>query len=477
MLRRTDLSAEVEMARPRHLGLCFRARIVTDKINNSLSRCGTAGRDDGDPMRQAVLLIHGIGEQRPMETLRGFVESIWTTDKSVQLPHPDAAGVWSKPYTLSQNFELRRLTTAENKAGIRTDFFELYCAHLMRGTKVAHVVGWAKTLLIRRPSTVPRQLRLAYYTCWALVVVGVVLAYHFAAAKASGQNDLPVWASLVLSLAVIPAVMGILLNFVGDAARYLHVAPPNVGCRRAIRAMGVGVLRSLHERGYDRIIVVGHSLGSVIGYDILSFAWNEFNAVPPTSRVPSYDALTALEELTIQQADGATIDETEFRAAQRRYFNEFAANGSLWRVTDFVTLGSPLAHAHILIGRDAGDFRAKCGLRELATCPPTLEISRASGGIRRFSYPLNAKARTPHQAAVFGPTRWTNLYFPCKALVRGDLVGGPLRGVFGHGIRDVAVTTRIWNGLFSHTHYWDLHGDNGHVQRLREAIDLLDSRG
>ena len=28
--------------------------------------------------KQAVLLIHGIGEQRPMDTLRGFVDTVST---------------------------------------------------------------------------------------------------------------------------------------------------------------------------------------------------------------------------------------------------------------------------------------------------------------------------------------------------------------------------------------------------------------
>ena len=427
-------------------------------------------------MKQAVLLIHGIGEQRPMDTLRSFVESVWTTDETVQRNHPDAAGVWSKPYTLSQDFELRRLTTAENKAGIRTDFFELYWAHLMGGTKVAHVVSWAVTLLMRLPSSVPRHLRLAYYTCWMLVLVGIGLTYRFAIAKAAGHTGVPVWVNLVLGLAVIPLVMSILLNFVGDAARYLHVAPPNVGCRSAIRSMGVQVLNSLHERDYDRIIVVGHSLGSVIGYDILNFAWNQFNAVEPTKAAPLFDALGALEDLTVAHADGAPLDGAQFRAAQRAYFNEFTANGSRWRVTDFVTLGSPLAHAQILLAHNSADLTAKCDIRELPRCPPTLEASRAAGGIRRFSYPLNAPARTPHQAAVFGPTRWSNLYFPCTALARGDLVGGPLRDIFGAGIRDIAVNTKIWRGFLSHTHYWTADArDNSHVLNLREVLDLIDA--
>jgi len=427
-------------------------------------------------MKQAVLLIHGVGEQRPMDTLRSFVRTVWTTDRGVQRNHPDGAGVWSKPYTLEENFELRRLTTAENRAGIRTDFFELYWAHLMRGTKIAHVVGWAKTLLLRKPSTVPVHLRLPYWTAWGLLAAGLILAYLSAAAKAAGASSPPVWARLTLSLLIIPAVMGVLLNVVGDAARYLNAAPPNVGCRRAIRSMGVRVLQSLHQRGYDRIIVVGHSLGSVIGYDILNFTWSACNAAAPTADAPSYAALNTLESLAVAEDDGKPLVAPTFRAAQRAYFDELKANGSLWRVTDFITLGSPLAHAAILLAHDATDLASKCALRELPRCPPALESSRHQGGtLKRFSYPPTQTARTPHQAAVFAPTRWTNLYFPCHALVRGDLVGGPLQPVLGAGILDIPVATSLWRGFLSHTHYWDMdNGGSRHVVLLRAVLDLLD---
>ena len=72
--------------------------------------------------RQAVLLIHGIGEEKPMDTLRRFVDTVWTRDTAV---HHEFAGsdVWSKPDTVSESYELRRLTTPKNKAEIRTDFF------------------------------------------------------------------------------------------------------------------------------------------------------------------------------------------------------------------------------------------------------------------------------------------------------------------------------------------------------------------
>ena len=55
--------------------------------------------------RQAVLLIHGIGEQRPMDTLRSFVRAVWTLDTDIH--HPFAGhDVWSKPDSVDHNGNL-----------------------------------------------------------------------------------------------------------------------------------------------------------------------------------------------------------------------------------------------------------------------------------------------------------------------------------------------------------------------------------
>ncbi|MEK1888218.1 MAG: hypothetical protein AAAB35_11735 [Phyllobacterium sp.] len=57
-------------------------------------------------MKQAVVIIHGMGEQIPMETLQGFVETVWVTDDSlIDRDRPDSLtggkrfenAVWSKP--------------------------------------------------------------------------------------------------------------------------------------------------------------------------------------------------------------------------------------------------------------------------------------------------------------------------------------------------------------------------------------------
>ncbi len=66
-----------------------------------------------------------------------------------------------------------------------------------------------------------------------------------------------------------------LVPYLGDCARYLRDAPDNIETRNRIRQLGLEVLDDLHRRQsngavrYDRIVVVAHSLGSVIAYDVL----------------------------------------------------------------------------------------------------------------------------------------------------------------------------------------------------------------
>jgi hypothetical protein len=223
--------------------------------------------------------------------------------------------------------------------------------------------------------------------------------------------------------------------------------------------------------------VVGHSLGSVIGYDILNYAWSRYNAdIPKGTR--RFAALEALEALAVSALSDPSIPASDIHAAQRALFDEMKGNDSKWRVTDFITLGSPLAHAEILLAKDAADLRPKFADRELPRCPPELEETTADNKpVFRFSYPANAAERVPHHAAVFGPTRWTNLYSPNRLIVWGDLIGGPLHHIFGAGILDVPVDIQGNAGLFTHTLYWTPGGDDRHLASLRRALNLLDRSG
>jgi hypothetical protein len=191
------------------------------------------------------------------------------------------------------------------------------------------------------------------------------------------------------------------------------------------------------------------------------------------------EALVALEELARDPAKIAH-NVAAWQEAQGVYSRELRAGKHPWLVTDFITMGSPLAHAELLMARTPHELNVKKAEREFPTCPPVLEEVVVDGTkVQKFTF-QSTGLWVPHHGAVFGPTRWTNLYFECKQTVYGDVIGGPVQPAFGPGIRDIPVTTTLNGGLFSHTLYWTLPAEPNTpkpvwIEMLREAVRICET--
>src|SRR6516164_11651685 len=144
---------------------------MSDSSSPHAAQPASAGATHAD--MQAVVVIHGMGEQRPMDTIKAFVKAVWETDKVItanDLPHPSQ--VWSKPDVRTGSLELRRITTRESIAsasfphGVRTDFYELYWADLTAGATWQALKAWVSGLLFRPLRRVPPGVRLAWLVLW-----------------------------------------------------------------------------------------------------------------------------------------------------------------------------------------------------------------------------------------------------------------------------------------------------------------------
>lgn len=285
----------------------------------------------------------------------------------------------------------------------------------------------------------------------------------------------------------LAAYAAFLQPFLGDAARYFRASPGNVAVRREIRKQAVDTLSGLHESGrYDRIIVVAHSLGTVIAYDMLRAYFSRVcNELPmPKDEPPEL----RLDELS-RSKTATDAERDEFRKLSRLFLRDMqqttaAPGAKTWLVTDFVTLGSALVHAKYLMCTGSTeaelneDFKRRVDEREFPTCPP---IPDAGGDVLFFHPDQNEGRREKefHHGAIFGLTRWTNLYFPLRQLFWGDAIGGPLAPLFGRYIVDVkAANTNLPWAFFTHSAYWDstreIDGSTAHIERLIDAIDLND---
>jgi hypothetical protein len=458
-------------------------------------------------MRQAVVIIHGIGEQRPMETLRAFVAGALGVEKKTL---EDL--VFSKPDRISDTLELRRLSAPPRNSelprsklqpGCETDFYELYWQHLMEGTGWFHVWPWTLSLLCRRKLT-PR-LKPIRRSLALMVLLIVVIILALTAGVSPWLENSPLWqwvagSTVLVGLGwlvwgpikwfLISQAGRFVLGVVGDAARYLTPDPPNIKARREIRTAGLELLRGLHEdklRRYERIIVVGHSLGSVIAYDLITWFWQEQHHRVDLEHLANRREIVLTEPFpphiskrngpspldALSQASGCD----EVRQRQwTMWWKLHRTKGLPWRITDLVTLGSPLAHAEVLLAESKEAFEQGKRQREFPTCPPQKEDARDFGLLRRKCDQAGCppEVRILHHGAPFAVTRWTNLFFP------GDIIGGPVAPLFGSGIKDVCLCPdagdrRIAASVRSHTHYWD-PGEKRACEELAQALQLNEAK-
>ena len=471
----------------------------------------------------AVVIIHGMGEQVPMDTLQGFVEAAWVDDPGVHWrapPDERAEDIWIKPDPVAGSLELRRITTRWTKAGTdgtdkgpRVDFFEFYWADLTEGTTVQEIWDWLRTLLVRRPSRVPKGLLGTWLLLWAATIIVAALSLLAILPWPGG------WWHVIFAAAA--AVIGYVLHnlvspYLGDVARYVRADPRNIAIRRAIRERGLKLLDDLHAGGtYERIVIVAHSLGTIIAYDLVSFLWaTREPALRIGEEKPAFQKLRAVEQAAHELAGATEADKAEkriaYRDAQRSFRMELRSGGEdgnsqprqpgqEWLISDLVTLGSPLTHAAVLLARDDAELEDK-KLRwlfptdwpqfqkieteqrqkiEAREGPVPAEVSGPAGGL--FSYYLSDKTWSMHHSAPFAAVRWTNIYDPHSLIFRGDIISGPVAPMFGDGIRDIDLKAlRGQSSAFSHTRYWMLTGEGqvggrpAHIKALRQAVNLLD---
>jgi hypothetical protein len=578
-----------------------------------------------EPTRQAVILIHGMGEQSPMETVREFASTIWALDSDVVDSRSSPADeiireqLFFVPDPRAGSHDLRRVSTARSRQrwnadgtprpAVRTDFYELYWADITRDNRWLDFSSWYRRLLCRWPSEAPEQVRPIWWLLWlvticvavivltpmivvlqryapsyllscmwvwfglpptavgfvlvrsastrlwlqvgrVLFVVGVI-AVVFGALPSVVECVLkslmivadllgPWTITLISAVAfVLVAIPTLLINYFGDVPRYTLALPNNVASRNAIRERGLALIRELSGSpvDYERIVIVGHSLGAVIAYDLVCLSWAEYvsafdRAAKDVPRVDASSPLTAalgkLKSIVLSDE----FNRGEYRKAQRRAFSALNVHDeernsacreegrgitlsriSRWRISDLVTIGSPLTHSQFLLARNGSEFKKRLERRELPTCPPTPDFKRyGREGRWSITYPTltnsGEQTRMAHDAP-FAFVRWTNVHDQPSnryRFLRGDVFSGSVAGLFGwrrdvmldgqtehrepivvEGVEDINVhphrskTSWLPIRCFTHNLYWEIGAMTSDptqtpdwVKELRKAVNILD---
>ena len=288
------------------------------------------------------------------------------------------------------------------------------------------------------------------------------------------------WALAATAAVLAWLAHSIAVPYAGRVVRYTRATPDNIAARKDIRERGLALLDELHGKDYERIIVVGHSLGSILAYDLISYFWaRRAGARTFVEGSADFEALKRLEEAVAKLGKHAPPEAiTAFRQAQRtlseRLRKRAKPNGdepdARWLITDFITLGSPLTHAEFLLAKNADELKNRIARREFPACPPVRELLDPASidAARTAGLPFDAdkpqlmgftfghsRQWQLHFACPYAVVSWTNIHDPARLIFCGDIISGPLASPFGAGIRDVDLRElRGQSWRFSHTLYW-----------------------
>jgi hypothetical protein len=277
---------------------------------------------------------------------------------------------------------------------------------------------------------------------------------------------------------VLGFLSSLLFYYLGDAARYLDPAPGNIDERQAIRKEGMELLKGLHNlKKYDRIVIVAHSLGTAIAYDLIKLLWAEYyflNDPDKFKTIKDEELADHFQQLEQAVANAKALDTPSgdvqaFRKSQHLSFKYLRETGNPWLITDLVTMGSPLAHAGHLFAQEKGLFDKLKLQREYPICPPYVQPPDLHWILesKDVVHSTMGKLKYFNHSSPFAVTRWTNFYYST------DYVGGPVAPLFGKGIEDIAIEKR--RGFFAyptgHTTYWDFNNKDHVLKQIWEVLE------
>ncbi|MEO6501038.1 MAG: hypothetical protein ABIQ09_03915 [Jatrophihabitantaceae bacterium] len=453
--------------------------------------------DDESTVRTAIVIVHGMGEQLPSETLYRFVKTA--------LPKIDyKRHYFSRPADVTDSFEARRCLAyrpygADQSVYGQTEFFEYHWSYLMTDNKLSDLAATTRRLLLRKPSLVPYGLKWVWWILWAILIatlLAVLTLIRYRGGVTIKDFTLGGIATALGGSAILVGILKLILGRFGgilskslvDVVRYLDRSPRSYAVRHDIRKGMVDLLQSIHDRNrYSRIVIVAHSLGAFIAYDGIAYLWPRMchlHAGGAVTDDPAHDLVLELErraravvnhpDTPVHPTSDGTFEdiEGESRALLDRYqeqqfkvWKQLRRQGNPWLVTDFVSVGTPMYFADLLYTAKRSEFDQLIRNAEIPVCPPQAGSQTVEGAnvtIKRYGFVHKGRTVLAH-GAPFAVVRWTNLFFPAERSWRGDWFGGPLRGLFGKGILDQPLHGNLPGRRapgFAHSRYFSYPDDD-----------------
>ena len=251
--------------------------------------------------RTAVMVIHGIGQQQPLETLNHFVTNFSRVyaGEIEKLYKPEGPAVECrhrlKRFAGTWNESLVEIHSPAVPEAAKVHVFEYYWAHLtQRQVSLVEVLGWmldvadgAKAFYDANPALARGNENDAFFR-----QDGEFKKYHYLISLAGRGRILCKLVLLLKSLLkqrnflsrfLLNLLTGPLVDFLGDVTLYTTTDTCSRHYEVRQQILDGAVMKAkllLEDEDYDEVILLGHSLGSVIAYDVVDRLNKETNVRP-----------------------------------------------------------------------------------------------------------------------------------------------------------------------------------------------------
>ena len=316
---------------------------------------------------------------------------------------------WALPSVLTETFPLRNQNVPpRNSTNAQSSWMGSWISRGLDSTSYVVFLIWCSIFVAPLYFLYPAGVRSLLASTTASLV-----AYFIAGTVAAGL------------LAAIVKYSGAVLRIVLDVDTYLRTEPAEATPRAKIVERYVSLLRNLVRyrdpidgRGYDSIVIVSHSLGTLISADLLRFLYEEGDpALAPIG----------LAGFTVPKQGGVPIK--------------------------FLTMGSPIRQLLNRFFPYLYDWAQACPDNGLEPLPP------------QAITPPNIPADALPDPAELGVTQWVNMYRSGDYVGRSlwltewyrRTVGSDHEGGYPEALYSAQRDGRaeMCIGAGAHTHYWD----------------------
>ena len=225
-----------------------------------------------------LLIIHGIGEQDVLDTLDTFTRNLV---KSLQETRGSQIRLTHNRMPLPGDIDDYVSLTFDNDSSLEIDVHEYYWAHKMKGMIAFHeVMDWLQQASNGAQKFYDDNVELSrrYETGadgkfpqhWYLKQVGWVVRALWTFGLA-GRLIIPGRLDPLVRMLLSAPAEGI-IDYIGDVAIYTSSDRKSkfYQVRQQVLEGAIEKISVMLREDYTRIVIVGHSLGSVIAYDALN---------------------------------------------------------------------------------------------------------------------------------------------------------------------------------------------------------------